>query len=385
MKRYGLALAAALLIFWGVMSALASPVPGTPADPLVTLSYITEKFAPMLTDEAAKLAEASLNAKNTSLNELLSGVTANKDLAEKAASAAMVSAINTRVSREFTDTGGLYKPVTVSIPSGRTLTVARGTSVVLTSGAARVYNPALNMTSGASMPPGSAVPQNQEIFFADNGGGIRFDTAASLLVCGRYALTVQAYIPKYRDLAAALNGMGLLRGTGAGYALNRPATRAEALYMMLYLMGEIDAAESYTGESPFGDVPDWARAAVAYAYDKGYTKGMSAAVFGSQLNSTPDQYVTMLLRIMGYDDSAGDFEWNRAVEFAVSKDILTAGERTALNSGFLRDQMVYVSYYALDARVKTGETFGQRLVSRGVLSESAMAAARSKVTRVRGM
>lgn len=61
------------------------------------------------------------------------------------------------------------------------------------------------------------------------------------------------------------------------------------------------------------------------------------------------QYTEFVLRAMGYS-SASNTNLSDTLERAVSCGVLTAGESAMLQSDpFLRAELVYISYYALDA------------------------------------
>jgi len=133
-------------------------------------------------------------------------------------------------------------------------------------------------------------------------------------------------------------------------------------------------------------VADWADDVVGYAYKKGYANGTSPTTFGASSPTTVNHYMTFLLRALGYDDTAGDFSWDNAMNAAVSLGVITAEECEFISSTpFTRDHMVYLSYYALQAKMKGGrETLLDSLIGRGAVSQSAAEAALSGVTRKRG-
>ena len=54
--------------------------------------------------------------------------------------------------------------------------------------------------------------------------------------------------------ADRLHDLGLFRGTGSGYALDKTATRMQGLIMLIRLLGEEEEALSFTDPCPFTDV-----------------------------------------------------------------------------------------------------------------------------------
>lgn len=168
----------------------------------------------------------------------------------------------------------------------------------------------------------------------------------------------------YNALADAMKALGLFKGSdtayGSGYDLEQPPTRIQGLIMFLRLLGEEETALATTAQNPFTDVPAWAGPYAAYAYEKGYTKGVDSAarLFGTDSAIKAEEYMTFVLRALGYRDSgeSPDFIWDASLQKAQELGVLTAGEyRLLAESRFLRAQVVYVSYFALDAAYKEGE------------------------------
>lgn len=109
--------------------------------------------------------------------------------------------------------------------------------------------------------------------------------------------------------AAALKSLGLFQGVSdTNFDLGRAPTRTEALVMFIRLMGKEDDALVGYYRHPFTDVPSWADGYVGYAYQNGYTNGVSATKFGSSDTASSAMYLTFVLRALGYSDaSGGDF------------------------------------------------------------------------------
>ena len=148
--------------------------------------------------------------------------------------------------------------------------------------------------------------------------------------------------------AQLLYNLGLFRGTGtdAGGApifdLDRAPTRAEAVTMLVRLLGAEQTALSGAWSMPFTDVADWARPYVGYAYSKGLTKGIDATTFGS--TSTP---------------------WLRTDKLGI-----TSGEYGA-KTAFLRGDAAVVSARALDAARKgSDQTLLEALLAGGGITDS---------------
>lgn len=162
-------------------------------------------------------------------------------------------------------------------------------------------------------------------------------------VCSPFAMA-----ETYTHCADALNGLGLFKGTANGYELTKTPTRAEAAVMLVRLLGKESAAADSNDSHPFMDVPAWADDAIAYMYANGLTKGISDNMFGTHIPCTAQMFYVFTLRALGYSESENDFTYNNAENFAL-KQGLAPVYRT---NGFLRDDMVAVSYSALAAKIK---------------------------------
>ena len=164
------------------------------------------------------------------------------------------------------------------------------------------------------------------------------------------------------DAAAAANALyalGLFNGTGTDdsgnpiFDLDRAPTRHEAVTMLVRLLGKDAEAKAGTYTTPFTDVAGWAQPYVGYAYTNGLTNGISDTEFGGNNTVSATQYLTFVLRALGYE-SGVDFQWNKAWELS-DKLGITNGQYDA-TSEFLRGDVAVVSYKALSAPKKTPST-----------------------------
>ena len=179
----------------------------------------------------------------------------------------------------------------------------------------------------------------------------------------------------YGDYAAKLSEIGVFKGTGTGFELEREPTRLEGLVMLIRLLGkENDSKALGTAACAFKDVPDWGRGYVNYAYKNGLTKGVGSSLFGTQDKMNGKAYVTFLLRSLGYSDSdtVKDFTFNGSVEFAKSIGLLDEDLYYKIASNtFIRDYVAKSSYNALLQPIKGGSsTLIQKLVSTGALTQA---------------
>ncbi|MBP1737158.1 MAG: hypothetical protein H6Q60_1039 [Oscillospiraceae bacterium] len=191
--------------------------------------------------------------------------------------------------------------------------------------------------------------------------------ALALALCPAVALAAE---DEASAAAEQLYELGLFQGTGTDedgnpvFALDQEPTRAEAVVMLLRLLGLEDEVEASDYETPFTDVPDsyWAASYIGYAYHYGLTSGVAEDRFGLESGDTVTaaQYVTFMLRALGYDDGAGDFTVDHAVAFAQSVGFTI--ESDWVEGTFTRGDVALISYYGLAAQLKgSDETLADSL------------------------
>jgi len=180
------------------------------------------------------------------------------------------------------------------------------------------------------------------------------------------------------EAANILNKLGLFGGTGTNpdgtpnYALEKSMNRMEAVTMLVRLLGKEQEAKAGTWEIPFTDVDDWAKPYVGYAYANGLTAGLSETIFGSKNSVTATQFLTFLLRALGYV-SGEDFEWDKSYD-KTNALCITSYEFNAKNDkDFFRSDAVRFSVNTL-VSMKNGEriTLLDTLISDDVISAEAV-------------
>lgn len=169
--------------------------------------------------------------------------------------------------------------------------------------------------------------------------------------------TSTAATSKSYEKAIDLKILGLLANTPDNFQLNRAPTRVEGAVMLTRLLGiENQVLRGYY-KHPFTDVPAWADKYVGYMYESGLSKGVSSTLFGSSQLLSAKQYVTFVLRSIGYKDGT-DFDYNKAIDKALALNIISSAEAATMKgpATFLRDDMVSVSHSALSAILKDSTT-----------------------------
>ncbi|MEF3313279.1 clostripain-related cysteine peptidase [Paenibacillus sp. GYB004] len=173
--------------------------------------------------------------------------------------------------------------------------------------------------------------------------------------------------------AEALNHLGLFSGTGNGYELSRVPTRAEALVMMLRLWGKEEDIQKNTYKNPFHDT-DWESPYVSFAYTNGIVNGINEHRFGGNQQASLNQYCAMVLRVLGYSETKGDFTYETAVSFAS----MVLGIDLTKEVEFNRGTLAKISSYVLNTRPKNQlATLGQILRETDVFTTQSLNEARS--------
>lgn len=354
-------------------SAVALAVGGMAGDPLISRAYLDGEY----TSQLVASAEDQIASRHDTLFQ-----DAKRSLEEKA-SVYSSQAGTGSYTASFSD---------FRVKEGDTVQVPAGSGFLLLAGEADVSctgNQSVDLSTGLEKESGALISGHRYLTEEATVTVITVTSPTAVLSLeGYYTLTKSSAID-YNALAEALKTLGLFRGTdtayGSGYDLERTPTRIEGLVMFLRLLGQEQAAESTTADCPFSDVPEWAQPYVAYAYAQGLTKGVDeqAMLFGTNNVMTASEYMTFLLRALGYEDSGSepDFTWANSLQRSLELGVLTAQEHKMLvEQPFLRAQVAYLSYYALDAAYKgNSDTLQDRLVQSGVLDSAFVNMVRSSL------
>ena len=190
-----------------------------------------------------------------------------------------------------------------------------------------------------------------------------------LIFCVSIATTVFAASSEAKLAADKLYDMGLFKGVGynadgsPNYDLDRGLTRAEAVTLLVRLLGREKTATVGSYTTPFKDVPDWAKPYVGYAYENKLTNGVSATSFGSEDLVSATQFLTFVLRALGYDSNS-DFKWDSAWTLTDKLDI-TKGQYGA-DTKFLRGDAVIVAYNATITTLKSSDLFLHEVIAANI-------------------
>ena len=173
--------------------------------------------------------------------------------------------------------------------------------------------------------------------------------------------------------AENLHALGLLAGVGknadgsVNFDVGGKLTRAQAITQIVRFLGAEKTATASAYTHPFTDLPAWAVPYVGYAFENGITKGVSATKFGTDDRMGDAAFLTLILRVLGYDDSKGDFVWNNPYTLAKTAGLV---ESEAADGDFTRGDAFVICYRALTAAVKSGDSIKTQLIAKGVFTEA---------------
>ena len=186
------------------------------------------------------------------------------------------------------------------------------------------------------------------------------------------APTASAARPTAGGAADALYALGLVGGYGknadgsVNFALGEKLTRAQAFVLVVRFVGAEKDATLSVQSHPFTDVPAWANPYIGYVYANGITKGVSETKFDPDTEVSEAAFLTIMLRVLGYNDGAGDFRWDDPYTLAQSVGIADAKADT-----FNRGSAFVICYRALTATVKSGNSIAEQLIAKGVFTKEA--------------
>ena len=344
--------AAALLVF-------ASAAGGDSGDPLISLEQLRQVFLPA----AEKAVQAEIDSSGNAVY----------DAAEAKWRAAAGVAEGDFERAAFWNEKRFKQ--------GDRLSGVTGTQVLLLAGDVTADFPSgtvVDVSDGSEIVSGSSLKARHRYLVAEDTGA-QFTVSSRTAVLdfnGDYSNVESIYGPDYNAMAYALKSLSLFRGSDTGYGdafdLEQKPTRIQALIMLIRLLGEENEALSTITEHPFLDVPAWAAPYVGFAYERGYTNGVSAKEFAPDSTASAGMYIEFILRAMGYSDTT-QTDVKTSAERAQNVGVMTAGERALLQSNeFLRSDVVYLSWYALATALPGGDiTLHEYLENEGVFSSAA--------------
>ena len=154
---------------------------------------------------------------------------------------------------------------------------------------------------------------------------------------------------------AALESMGIVSGTSATtYSPSLSLTRAQVCAMMVRTLGMESSVNSYTNQSLFRDIKSssWYAGNVNLAHREGLVSGYGNGCFGPDDEMTYGQFVTMLLRLLGYTENDIGKVW--PADYIVFANKLGMDENVSLtaNDTVTRGNAAVLLYNTLMTKAK---------------------------------
>ncbi len=191
-------------------------------------------------------------------------------------------------------------------------------------------------------------------------------TALILLITA--LLSISVFGSNNTEYADTLYELGLFKGTEKGYELEKTFTREEAVTTLVRLLGEEKNLNKSLYNEIFDDVKSdrWSFEYVMYCYQNNVTKGTGTNTFSPENPITAQEYITLIMRLLGY----ADIEPENALEESVAVKLINSEKARAFEqtSSFTRDDMVYIMYRTLMTKTADGEILAYILADKGVIS-----------------
>ncbi len=183
------------------------------------------------------------------------------------------------------------------------------------------------------------------------------------------SVTFPAYASETDGYARTLYNLGIIRGTDKGFESEKPLTRAESAAIMTRLLGKEKSISKTEYKEKFVDVPceHWAFGYIMFCYENAITKGTGSNTFSPDIQIDARQFVTLLLRLMKYEDASPDNALDLAVEIQLCNS--KTAQNLKQNGEFKRGDMFYLLNRSLKTQMYDGTNFARHLADEGVITQ----------------
>lgn len=171
--------------------------------------------------------------------------------------------------------------------------------------------------------------------------------------------------------AAGLKRLGILKGTENGLELGRNVTRAEAVVLIQRTAGiDLEKISFDFDAPPFRDISGhWAEEMILAFYGMGYIDGTSETTFEPDRNVTGQEFVKILLTVMGYDGVTLENAYERGKETEILSNNFTKSV-VYNNENLLRGDAARLCFHALTAKTPEGEMLYKTLIDKGLYEQN---------------
>ena len=119
------------------------------------------------------------------------------------------------------------------------------------------------------------------------------------------------------------------------------------------------------------DKDRWSYAYVMYCYKNSITKGTGTDTFSPDVQIDANQFITLMMRLLGYTDIEPNTAFKKSVEYNLLSEE-KIDELTKKNV-FTRSDMVQIVYNSLKTKMDDKTVFADYLLSKGILTETEIA------------
>lgn len=171
------------------------------------------------------------------------------------------------------------------------------------------------------------------------------------------------------ECADTLYDFGLFKGTDKGYELDKTLTREESVTILVRLLGEEKNIKADAFDEIFTDVDKdrWSYGYIMFCYKNDITKGTGKTTFSPEAEIDAEQFITLLLRLLGYSDTDPENALEKSVEYNLLPEETI--EQLHKDGAFTRSEMVQIVYNSLKTQMEDETVFADYLAEKGILTE----------------
>lgn len=172
-----------------------------------------------------------------------------------------------------------------------------------------------------------------------------------------------------QECADTLYDFGLFKGTDKGYELEKSLTREESATILVRLLGEEEKVDADDFDEVFVDVDKdrWSYAYVMYCYKHNITKGTGADTFSPDVQIDANQFITLMMRLLGYTEVNPDTALEKSIEYKLLPEEKI--DELTKKKVFTRSDMVQIVYNSLKTQMDDETVFADYLLEKGILTE----------------
>ena len=151
--------------------------------------------------------------------------------------------------------------------------------------------------------------------------------------------------------------------------LEKSLTREESATILVRLLGEENKVDADDFDEVFVDVDKdrWSYAYVMYCYKHNITKGTGTDTFSPDVQIDANQFITLMMRLLGYTEVNPDTALEKSVEYKLLPEEKI--DELTKKKVFTRSDMVQIVYNSLKTQMDNETVFADYLLEKGILTE----------------